>query len=246
MTEPTRRSSTILILVALVALMSACAWQQNATIPVTHQTIGQPAERASRAAISIAAGRGRLQIDALEQSDKLIAGEVVYDARNRLEQQFGLNGDIATFTLRERDDGRNLLVGGSDAQLRWDLQLNRELPLHLTVDTGIGENVLDLAELQVTGLSLHTGVGNTSLTLPRQGHVMVDVTGGIGNLTITVPRGVAARIDAGSDLGNVRVPGDYTIRGGVYSSPDFASAANRVDLQASKGIGSITVMTASE
>lgn len=247
MTERTPRSSTVLVLLALVCMIGACAWQQGAATPVAHQSIRQPAERAARAAISITAGLSRLQIGALDEPETLIAGQVDYDARNRLEQQYRLSGDTATFTLEERDaGGPRPLIRSGDEQLRWDLQLSRRLPISLAVSAGVGESTLDLAELQVTELTLRTGVGNTTLALPRQGQVLVNVSGGVGNLTITIPRGMAARIDAGSDLGNVRVVGDYTLRGNVYVSPDFATAANRIDLRASKGIGTITVMSAAE
>lgn len=246
MTERTRRP-TILILVALVALIGAWVWQQSAAPRISHQTIRQPAERAARAEVTITAGSGQLQIGALGQSDNLIAGEVAYDARNRLEQRFSLQGDIATFSLRERDDSRPLmLVRGGDEQARWQLQLNRALPMRLAIAAGVGESSLDMSELQVTDLQLLTGVGNTSLTLPRQGQVLVNVSSGVGNLTIRIPRGVAARIDAGGGLGDVRVLGDYIREGDVYVSPDFATATNRVDLRASKGLGAITVMPAAE
>lgn len=247
MTERTPRYSTLLILVALAALISACAWQQGAATPVAHQSIRQPAEPAARAEISITTGVSQLQIGALDGSGDLIAGEVAYDARNRLEQQYNLSGDTATFTLEERDaGGLKPLIRSGDEQIRWDLGLSRQLPISLAVHAGVGENTLDLAELRVTELNLSMGVGNTALTLPRQGQVLANIAGGIGNLTVTIPRGMAARIDTGSDLGNVRIMGDYALKGNVYVSPDFATAANRIDLRASKGLGTITVITAAE
>jgi hypothetical protein len=52
---------------------------------------------------------------------------------------------------------------------------------------------------------------------------------------------VAVRIASGAGLGQVRVQGDYPRQDKLYRSPNYETAANRVDLRVSAGIGRITI-----
>jgi len=118
--------------------------------------------------------------------------------------------------------------------------------MYLTIDAGVGEGTIDLTQLKVTDLDLKTGVGTTTLTLPRQGQVQAHVSGGVGNTTIRIPAGVAVRIALDAGVGSVDVLGNYQRHGSTYISPDFDTAANRVDLTASSGVGAITIQQISE
>ena len=52
---------------------------------------------------------------------------------------------------------------------------------------------------------------------------------------------MAVRLTSTTGLGNISVPANYRRQGDVAVSPDFDSAANRVELIASGGIGNITI-----
>ena len=62
------------------------------------------------------------------------------------------------------------------------------------------------------------------------------------SLTLEVPSGVAARIHSRMALGAARStrPASRALAEG-YESPDYASAANRVDIDISGGVGSVKV-----
>lgn len=98
----------------------------------------------------------------------------------------------------------------------------------------------------VTDLDLEIGVENTTLTLPRQAPVNAHISGGVGNTTVIVPAGVAVRLESSAGLGNVTYPDIYRQQGQSYVSPDFDTAADRIDLTVSGGVGNITIRQGSE
>lgn len=227
------------IVVALgVGLYVSGGWR---TVQVTHETISQPLGSAKSADVTIGMGIGELHIGALDQAGQLIAGEIAYPEANRVDRAFAMRGDTASFTLREQDAQRNSLFKYRDDDAIWNLRLAPATPTRLTIEAGVGQSTLDLSQLTLTELDLKTGVGQTTLTLPGQGQLQAHVEGAVGNTTIRIPEGVAVRVDVDAGLGNVNVLGNYQRRGHTYTSPDFDTAANRIDLSATSGIGTITI-----
>jgi len=240
--RPTTRRPLLIVAAIVVALgvrlYVSGSWR---TSQVTRENISQPLGAAKSADVTIAMGIGRLRIAELSEPSSLIAGEIAYPDGNRVDRTFALSGDTATFTLREQDSQRNNLIKYRNDDAIWDLGLSPATPLRLAIEAGVGQSTLDLSQLTVTELDLKTGVGTTTLTLPSEGHLQAHIEGGVGNTTIRIPAGIAVRIALDAGIGGVEVRGNYQRRGNRYISPDFDSAANRVDLTASSGIGAITI-----
>ncbi len=125
----------------------------------------------------------------------------------------------------------------------WTVGLTAEVPLDLRIDAGANKSVLDLRELRVRGLELHTGASDTRVLLPRAaGMTTVRAEAGAASLTIEVPQGVAARIRTRMALGSTQVDQTrFPPTAGGFESPDFMSAANRVEIDAQGGVGSLRV-----
>jgi len=127
----------------------------------------------------------------------------------------------------------------------WQIGVTAEVPLRLRVESGAAEAELDLARLRLAELRLRTGASETRVTLPSAaGFTRVDAEGGAAALRFRVPEGVAARIRSSmaigsSDVDTARFP--RTPAGDAWESPDFASAANRVEIEFRGGIGSLSV-----
>jgi hypothetical protein len=246
--KSTTTSRPLLIAAALLVALGVGLYFSGSrrTVQLVRESVSQPIGAAKSADVTIAMGLGQLRIGALPQSSNLIAGEIAYPERNSVTRASSIDGEIATFTLREQDSQANSLVKYRDDAAIWDLRLNPATPMRLTIEAGVGEGTIDLAQLEVTDLDVQTGIGNTMLTLPRQGHFQARVEGGVGNTTIRVPAGLAVRLTSTTGLGNISVPANYRRQGDVTVSPDFDSAANRVELTASGGIGNITIQQISE
>jgi hypothetical protein len=240
----------LLIAAAIVVVLGVGLWFSAIWLgmgaQLVHESVSQPLDAAARADVTIAMGVGQLRIGALDQPSNLIAGDISYSDRSSVDRSFALRGDTASFTLREQDSQANSLIKHSDDAAIWDLRLNPATPVRLTLEAGVGEATLDLTQLHVTELDLKTGIGTTTLTLPRQGQLQARVEGGIGNTTIRIPAGVAVRLAIDAGVGNIKFPDVYVQQGDAYVSPDYETAANRIDLTASSGIGNITIKQISE
>jgi len=127
--------------------------------------------------------------------------------------------------------------------LGWTFELNRGIPLSLALETGASDARLDLSELQVSDLRLETGASSTQVTLPAHaGHTRVRVEAGAASVSLRVPPDVAARMRFQGALASIDVDRDRFPRtGGVYQSPDYDTAENRVDMEIEAGVGSLRV-----
>jgi hypothetical protein len=249
MKAPTTHRKLLIAVVVIITLGAGLyfsrAWPDVGT-QIMHEPVSQALGAAARADVQIAMGAGKLRIGALDQPSNLIAGDIAYSDQSSVDRNFALRGDIASFTLREQDSQANNLVKHTDDAAIWNLRLNPATPMRLAIETNVGDVAIDLAQLHITDLDLKTGVGDITLTLPRQGQVQARVIGGVGDTTIRVPAGVAVRLEISTGLGSVKIPDSYEHQGNVYVSPDFATAANRVDLKATIRAGDITIKPISE
>jgi len=130
---------------------------------------------------------------------------------------------------------------------RWDVGLATGVPLELRIDVGASRSVLDLRELRLRRLDLKTGASETRIILPRAaGATTIDVSQGAAALTVEVPAGVAVRFRSRMGLGSVNVDQSrFPAIPGGYASADYDTAANRVEIHAEGGVGSVRLIAAS-
>ena len=126
----------------------------------------------------------------------------------------------------------------------WSVGVAADVPLDLRLDTGAARARLDLSEVRVRSLELHTGASDTRIRLPRSaGATTVTAETGAAALVIEVPRGVAARIRSRMAIGSSQIDeGSFPRTATGHESADYATAANRVDLDLQGGVGSIRVV----
>jgi len=131
------------------------------------------------------------------------------------------------------------------APYTWRVGLTAEIPLRLRVESGVAEAELDLSGLRLAELRLRTGASEMRVTLPSTaGHTRVDVEGGATAVRFRVPEGVAARIRSSMAIGSNEIDRSRfprTPAGDAWESPDFASAANRVEIEFRGGVGTLSV-----
>jgi hypothetical protein len=132
---------------------------------------------------------------------------------------------------------------GGRGALDWTFGLSRDVPLELRLETGASESRIDLGELKVTDVRLQTGASSTELSLPANaGNTRVHVGAGAASVVVRVPGGVAAQIRSQSGLASVRVDQTrFPRNGSYYQSPDYATAANKVDIYVEVGVGSVDI-----
>lgn len=210
-----------------------------------HVPFDVPLADAERATITLTTGVNRLTLSALPADDRaaLLRGTADQRIDVPIEQSFTEDGGHVHVTLRERLQGRAWFgIGGRFSPApRWSLQLQRNLPLVLNVETGVGDVVLDLSELHVERLQLKSGVGATRVILPAEQPLVGEIRAGIGQTVIQIPAEAAARIVTDTGIGSVTARGYDEKADDAYYYGDWLNAERRSELRVSGGIGEIVI-----
>jgi hypothetical protein len=238
-----RRSALLsaTIVVATLCVLGVGFWLLTARgTPGGQETIDQALGGARGADVVISPSVTRLQITAGTADGALITGTVDRLRNERITQAFQLDGDTAYYTLRSERNGNTVNFNSRDAG--WVLQLVPGVPLHLQVNTGVGQSTLDLRGLHLTGLDVRTGVGETTITLPSGSYNYgIVVNSGVGAVTLRVPRGAPARLTVDRGLGGLSVPATYQQDGDRYTAPGYAATPAHLEVQLKSGVGAINV-----
>jgi predicted membrane protein len=97
--------------------------------------------------------------------------------------------------------------------------------------------------MKVSDFDLRCGANEVSIQLPEAaGHTRVAIRGGMGTIRIHVPEKVAARISLSTGMSDITIDETrFPMRGGVYESPDFPNAANKVEIRIRAGMSSLQI-----
>lgn len=235
---------------ALVTSMGQAA-PANGGRPFEARTFSQPLQGASEAAVTVRFGAGRLRVGTLDGGDLL--GQMQYTGPSELQpdQAVRTRGGVTDleYSLRGRDYdpwpfGAFGALGGRGTAPEMRVQLSPVVPMTLNVQTGAADVDLDLARLRLARLEVQSGASTTRVRLPEQaGSTTVLLQGGVSTWTVEVPPGVAAQIQfvGGLSTLNVDTARFPSIGGQRYRSPDYATAASRVDLSLEVGSATVTV-----
>jgi hypothetical protein len=217
--------------------------------PLSSQTVTQALQDARSADVTVRFGAGSLNIGPLPNANGQLA-QLIYD---------GPQGTAPALSYRVRNGVGQLSYGlssrggppgfrlpsfGQSNSGQVDVQLNPDVPLTLNVQEGATDSRLDLGQLHVSNLELQTGASRTSLVLPASaGATSASIKGGAATIDVQVPAGVAAQIQYEGGLSNLNVDtGRFPPSGDrMYRSPDYDSAANKVDVTIQAGVATINI-----
>jgi hypothetical protein len=135
--------------------------------------------------------------------------------------------------------------GRSDAAARFDLSVAPNVPItSLIIQAGATDAHLDLSSLRVSRMDLSIGAATAWIRFPEAaGATTAHISGGASTITLEIPQGVAARIQHRGGLNTIHV--DQTRfpqqTEGVYSSPDYDTAQNKLDVTLETGVTTIQV-----
>jgi hypothetical protein len=232
----------------------------------------EPLGSATTAQINLDLSVGSATVQA-GSADKLIDADLRYIGDVTLDVSG--SGSEKYVTLSAENDSTNgfdflglsLADTLNEQKLYWNVSLNPDIPLDLSMKGGVGETTLDLNDLQVSRLSYNGGVGETTINLPDTGSydldlkggvgktrisfaagagVNADINAGVGEVVLDLPEGAAVRIETKGGLGNMSVPLPR-ISGGddesVWQSENYASAdaGKRITIHFEGGIGGLSV-----
>lgn len=238
---------SILAVVLVLAIFAGALWLSTTdllgTSELTTKEIRQPLDEATEAAVVIDPGVGILRIEALPESANLVEGEIHLLKGEEAVEEYSESGGEATFELRkEAEQPWTPFGGGLDGRQAWELGLSPGARLELKTSLGMGEAGLDLSGLDLGELETNMGVGVTRVTMPEEGRYQARIEGAFGVTTIVLPEGLAARLQLDTGMVARQLPDGYQEQGeGVYISPGYATATDRVDLNVSQAIGVLQI-----
>ena len=215
--------------------------------PVIHrQAIAVNTGNATAARLELQVAAGTLTLDAEAPPDLLLAGEL--ESRT--------TGDTYSISEAQRPGGRSVIrlnnaagreysiFPGQAPSEEWTLHLTPHIPTEIRVDAGAAEIDLDLRNLDLQRLEIKAGAADIDVVMPAAaGKTEASIEVGAASLRITVPEGVAARIVVDAGLSSIQVDeGRFAqLKGDVYTSPDFARAANRLDITIEAGASHVEI-----
>jgi len=207
-----------------------------------------PLNGATTARIEINPGDGNLSIDGLISGEDLLASGMLqyFEKKGVPTRNLTTQHGELSFTLRGGGMAKpwfRVPWAGCNGGLDWQIHLNPATSIDLSVVTGGGNVLLDLAGLSVTRVLADTGGGNVSIVIPDTADgLSLTAKTGAGVVEVSVPKGIAARIQATTGLGKVTVdPRFNQIDKNTYQSPDFEQAARKVEITVSSGAGVVNI-----
>ncbi|MGW0503855.1 hypothetical protein [Micromonospora sp. NPDC003241] len=134
---------------------------------------------------------------------------------------------------------------GQDGPAIVEVVLHHSVRWHLRLGGGAKEQHLDLRGTQLGDVEFTAGASRIELTLPpAAGTQRTVLSGGANQVVVRLAGDAPVRVRAGGGAGSVTVDGSTQsgVAGGtVLTPPEWESATDRYDIDATSGVSSLTV-----
>ncbi len=129
-----------------------------------------------------------------------------------------------------------------DFRNEWDLRLNNDVPMNLSLDMGAATSDLKLAGLSLTGLVVKLGAGKSTVDLTGNWARDLDVTfdTGAANITVRLPKDVGVRVEVAAGLGRIEASG-LKQDGNAYTNEAYGTSEVTLHITIQAGIGQINL-----
>jgi hypothetical protein len=213
-------------------------------------SLSEPLNGATTVKVEINAGDGNLTIDRLAGGEQMLASGTLQYLENQGVPACTLNTSNGQATLALKGGGAGqpwfrFPWAACNGATEWQIHFNPTVSFEIIAHSDGGNVKLDLTGMAVTRVSADTGGGNVDVVLPDNASGLnVKASTGAGNVVVLVPGGIAARIRTATGLGKVIMDSRFSkMDSNTYQSPDYDSAANRVEIMVNSGAGNVSVNT---
>jgi hypothetical protein len=240
--------AAVVLIVGAVSIHLGMPATTDTGVTTTNQTdLGG----ANQAAVTVRFGAGTLNLGPILQPLPNQLASMSYQGPQQLAPQprysvsSGGVGQLEYQSSARGGPGFVPFVDGRSDAAQMDLTLAPNVPItSLNVQTGATDARLDLSSLRVSTLELSIGAATTWLRFPEAaGLTTAHISGGASTLTVEIPQGVAAQIQIRGGLSTVNVDQSRfpQVSDNLYRSPDYDTAANKVDLSIETGVTTIQI-----
>jgi hypothetical protein len=188
--------------------------------------------------VEIEMGAGDLEVTG--GAEKLLEAVFNYNVA-RLKPEVEYTDDMLIVQL-PKVKGLPAMGDIADFRNEWDLRLNNEIPMDLSVNMGAGTSDLQLAGLSLTGLDVSLGAGESTIDLSGGWASDLDATidAGAGDISIRLPRDVGVRVEVGAGVGTIDAPG-LKQDGNVYTNDAYGMSDLTLEIDIEAGFGKVTL-----
>lgn len=175
-------------------------------------------------------------------------GVAADETRNESISEVTLTVAAPDALMNDYNDGWNINIDlfglfRSLGDIDWKVGISPDVTVKLDIDAGAADIDLHLGDLNLEVLDMDVGAADVDIVLPAHaGHTDVRIDAGAADIDISVPDDVAALIESDSalislDVDTSRFPGSD----GVYQSPGYDTARNRVYININAGVSDISI-----
>jgi hypothetical protein len=237
-----RRLFAVALAAGLVCLLAGCA-RTTQLGPVITESQSIELGKAKSVGVNIELGAGRLVLSGSD-SGLLQAQFQRNTGLSRPELSYTVAGDRGTLTLRQPDQEHTPgnIVSTRAYRYEWDLQLNRTVPIDLSIELGAGTVDLGLAGLSLNTVTVNYGAasGRIDLDGPWTHDLDVTVKGGVGSASIRLPEKVGAEVEVEGGIGAVDAY-DFTRQGNAYVNKAYGTTPETLRVHLEAGIGAVNL-----
>jgi hypothetical protein len=231
----TRRA---LPLPAALLWLTGCVVETSGPVHYEHSAFDRGQVETLR--LNLVMGAGKLRIGS--GTEKLLRADFGYNVPAwKPTIQFQNNYGQASMTISQPETHH---VNVGRAEYTWDLALNRDVPLDLSLRFGAGEAKLDLGSLPLRGVRVDMGVGQVEMDLrgvPKQNYD-VSINGGVGQATVRLPDDVGIVADAHGGIGEIHASGLHKDDSGRYVNEAYGTSKVTIHVTVNGGIGEIRLI----
>jgi hypothetical protein len=180
--------------------------------------------------VSVVVNMGAGELVMSSGASDLLEAEFVYNVEE-LEPVIDYRNGTLTVSFPDVNLGIESWWEIDDYRNEWDLRLNDDVPMELSVEVGAGVSNLNVGSLSLTNLTVTTGAGDVMVDLSGSsllsrldidagvGRLTLDLTGdwqnnldasiraGVGQLTVHLPRTACVRVEIDGGIANVDTSG---------------------------------------
>jgi len=152
---------------------------------------------------------------------------------------YNLSGDTGDIEIKHKGSTKLSLANIKNT---WAIQLNDDIPMDLTVETGASLANLDLQGLQLEKLDIDAGVGDLTVNLGGdwQKSFTANIETGVGQTTVIVPSKVGVKLTTEKGIGSSTIEGLISKGKGVFVNEAYEKADVVLEINSELGVGDIT------
>ncbi len=166
-------------------------------------------------------------------------GTVVYNHKDfEPDTSYDKSGRKGKIVIAQKKQGLgNMTVG--DIKNEWDIRLNDEVPIGLSVNSGASDTELELSGLNLSDLEINAGVGDITVDLSGDWPQSFDVAfeTGVGQTTVILPEKVGVKLETHKGIGETNIDGFISEGDGVYVNEAYGKTDVQIEIEANLGVG---------